>query len=97
MTVNTMEQARRILFNYKESEDGVNYYLRVGNYLGEYPEVYAFICWPYSDEDPLDKSFAFEYWVKKDTGEIEMSDAPIKPDEALRLFQETENKSVAVS
>ena len=74
----TVDEAKEILMTYHEYDDiEGNYYLKVGNYLGENDGKYVFVCWPYSDENPVDSSYAFWYRVDKESGKITSSNAPL--------------------
>ena len=85
--IGNKEEARELLNSYRDTEDGINYYIKVGPSINENDDSYIFACWPYSDAGPLDKSFAFIYWVQKNNGEIGSADAPIDKAEAKRLYK----------
>ena len=73
----TTQEAKAILLSSHEHDDEGNYYLHVGDYYGESAYHYAFVCWPYSDEDPIDPTYAFVYWVDIESGDTTRSDAPL--------------------
>ncbi|MCL2152132.1 MAG: hypothetical protein FWH57_04100 [Oscillospiraceae bacterium] len=75
----TVDEAKAILIGHHgyDNDEG-NCYLKVGNYFGESDRDYSFVCWPYSDENPVDPLYAFRYWVDKESGKMARSNAPLR-------------------
>jgi len=90
----TKEEAREILENSDEIApqiyNGITYYKKVGEFYNELPEGYGFVVYPYTDEIPIEPLFAFDYWVRKDTGKIIYGTSPIGIDE-MKKIQEKNN------
>ena len=87
----TEREAQAILDGYKEHVDDEGYCYRKAVSLHE--ESYSFgkkglrfVMWPYSDEYPLEKDYAFMCQVLED-GEIVSHNAPMKPQEAVALYE----------
>lgn len=90
----TKEEAREILLNSEElrteKENGVTFYAEVGEFCGESETSISFAVYHYTSESFLDKTYAFQYWVNKKTGDIGQASAPI-PIERLQEIQQREH------
>jgi len=85
----TREEAREILETSREiaqkTQDGIAYHNKVGEFYKELPEGFSFIVYPYTSEKPINPLFAFDYWVRKDTGKVIYGTSPIPKDELEKL------------
>jgi hypothetical protein len=74
----TRDEARKLLEAYHTTDEyGISYYVQVTKFIWEDKHDFCFIGHPFSSEDKVDPTFAFEYYVDKTTGEISSADSPI--------------------
>ena len=74
----TETEARRILSETTlAGRDNAVVRIHVGNKVEEWEGAYAFCGWLYSDDSVADPEFAFEVFVDKASGKVQLSDAPI--------------------
>jgi len=78
----TKEEALEILKKSPQTqpveEDDVTYYLHIGEFMGETDGAFSWVVYRYTSEDPIDLTFAFAYFVHKNTKEVSCASAPLE-------------------
>lgn len=90
MQIKSIDEARAVLSGVHEDFDGeeiIRYCLMVGIYCGEDENSYHFVCWPFSDDDPVEEDYAFNFQVDKETGTFHSDNVPITAEEAKILYR----------
>jgi SPP1 gp7 family putative phage head morphogenesis protein len=86
----TEDEARAILEKSEliapwASDQGEIWSYQIGNLFGETADCFSFIIYPHSTKTPLDKDYAFLFYVIKKTLEVIRSDSPFTENELNEL------------
>jgi hypothetical protein len=96
------EKALELLIKYLKPEEinGTIYYSHIGEYITDKNGAFVFTVYPYTSKSAgktYDPTYAFVYFVEKETREISSASAPLFEDELNRAKEQGEKINISIT